>query len=163
MGIHHPQELERFLKVEVDRVKIPGFIKIFNTTKIERSGNALLRISVCAEAKERLKQLDYQLRIGASGFTKFEDVRAGKKVINCSSRQERIAELRKSIAEEKERFAARCKELRDLEKAETESVGSMGVSNLDIAGEKGSEPMEEDKEKFLATSGDEAPEAAGKE
>ena len=78
------------------------------------------------------------------------------------SRQERIAELRRSIAEEKERFAARCKELRDLEKAETESVGSMGVSNLDIDG-KGSEPMDEDEEKLLAISGDEAPKGAGKE
>ena len=105
--------------------------------------------------------MDNQLRIGASGYTKFEDAREGKKLNKSTSRQERIAELRRSIAEEKDRFTARCKELRDLEKAETESVGSMGVSNLDIADVKDPEPMDEDK--LLAISGDEEPKAAEKE
>ena len=126
------KDLERFLKVEVERVKVPGFIKVYNVAPIARSGNALLRISVCAEAEARMKELDYQLRIGASGFTKFEDARASKKVERHKTLQERQEELHRLIEEDKKKIKQRMEELRDLEKAETESVGSMGMSAMEI-------------------------------
>ena len=139
------KDLERFLKAEVDRVKIPGHVSVFNTTPIERSGNTLLRISVCANAMEKLKLLEFQLRIGASGYVKFEDTRASKKLDRSKSRKAKMEELHKKIAEDKKKIQERLKELKDLEKADTESIGSMGVSNLDIDQRDNVEAMEEEE------------------
>ena len=84
---HDRKDLERFLKVETDKVRIPGYIRVYNVTPIERSDNALLKISVCAEAEKKLEELGFQLRIGASGLTKFVDMRAGKMLDNQKSRR----------------------------------------------------------------------------
>ncbi|MEO0804544.1 MAG: hypothetical protein AAFY57_20100, partial [Cyanobacteria bacterium J06642_2] len=124
------QEIERFLKAEVKRMAIPGRLHFFqsHTTK---GGNLLLKIIVDDEAEERLKELDYQLRMGASGLVKFEDDRAGKKV-DQRSRKIRLEQLLTEIQREKEGLKEKMKLLRDLERIETESVGSMGLGSLNV-------------------------------
>ena len=154
------KDLERFLKVESDRVRIPGYIRVYNATPIERSGNALLKISVCAEAEKRLEELDYQLRIGASGLTKFVDMRAGKKLDNQQSRQNRLEELHRLVDEDKKRMVQRLEELRQLEKDETSSVGSMGVSKLTVKDKDKDSEVEamEEEELLKEDDGNEVPE-----
>ena len=152
------KDLERFLKVETDRVRIPGFIRVYNVTPIARSGNALLKISVCAEAEKRLEELDHQLRIGASGLTKFVDMRAGKKLDNQQSRQNRLEELHRLVDEDKKRMVQRLEELRQLEKDETSSVGSMGVSKLTVKDKAGEVEAMEEEELLKEDDGNEVPE-----
>ena len=123
------EELERFIKAEKARLAIPGRLDFNSTLPIAKSGNLLLRIRVDDEAKERLSEVNNQLRIGASGQVKFEDERK-KVVVNQQTRQERIRDLEKRIADEQEKIRQLCIERRDLEKAETESVGSMGMGTL---------------------------------
>ena len=122
-------EIERFLKFEQKRVQLPGRLEFYSAIPIKRSGNTLLRIAVDDDAFSKLKELDFQLRIGASGQVRFEDERAEKKT-NKQTREVKIHELESSIHALKNKLVTLAKEKRDLEKAETESVASLGLSAL---------------------------------
>ncbi len=130
------QEIERFLKAEVNRMAIPGRLQFYQGVPT-KAGNLLLRIIVDDFAEERLKQLDYQLRVGASGLVKFEDERASKKV-DQRSRAIKLERLQAEIEQGREQLKAKCKALRELQRCDTESVGSMGLGNLQMETETGS-------------------------
>ena len=124
-------EIERFLKFEQARVKIPGRIEFYSSIPIRRSGNTLLRIAVDDDAFSRMKELEFQLRIGASGQVRFEDERASKKT-NKQTREVKIHELESSITDLKKKLITLAKEKRELESVETASVGTLGMSELNM-------------------------------
>lgn len=125
------QEIELFLKKAVEQAKIDGRLHFYQTQET-KSNNLLLRILVDDVAEARLKELDYQIRIGASGLVKFSDERKAKKVDHKRSRQVRIEELKIHIGREKEKITKMYEALDDLEKAETESMSSLGLSKLNV-------------------------------
>ena len=135
-------EIERFLKFEQARVKIPGRIEFYSSIPIKRSGNTLLRIAVDDDAFSRMKEVDFQLRIGASGLVRFEDERASKKT-NKQTREVKIHELETSIHDLKNKLVTLAKEKRELEKSETESVASLGLSGLNVGESSKGEPTKE--------------------
>ncbi|MEO0804505.1 MAG: hypothetical protein AAFY57_19890, partial [Cyanobacteria bacterium J06642_2] len=156
-------EIERFLKAEVKRVSIPGRLHYFQAYNT-KGDNQLLKIIVDDEAEERLKELDYQLRMGASGLVKFQDERASKKV-DPRSRKIRLEQLQTEIEREKKGLMQKMKILRDLERVETESVGSMGLGSLNVD-DKDKDSSEKydhllglfDEDKSKGKGGDGAPE-----
>ena len=72
--------LERLLKFEAKRLGVNGRPEYHSSSIIQKSDNLLLRILVDEDAMENLKQVDFEMRIGASGKVKFSDDRASKKV-----------------------------------------------------------------------------------
>ena len=156
-------EIERFLKAEVKRVSIPGRLHYFQAYNT-KGDNQLLKIIVDDEAEERLKELDYQLRMGASGLVKFQDERASKKV-DQRSRKIRLEQLQTEIERESKGLREKMKLLRDLERTETESVGSMGLGSLNVE-DKDKDSSDKydrllelfDEEKGKGKGGDEVPE-----
>ena len=148
-------ELERFLKHEKKRVTIPGRLEFYSLISVKRSGNKLLKIVVDDDTMERMRELDFQLRVGASGLVKFLDEREAKKT-NKQTRANRIHELEKEMTGLKEKLIAIHKEKRELE-ADTESVASLGLSGLVVdnaamdtdEAKEGNKTDEEDVEDLL--------------
>ena len=148
-------EIERFLKFEATRVKIPGRIEFYSLISVERSGNKLLKIVVDDDAMERMRELDFQLRVGASGNVKFQDEREAKKS-NKQTRANRIHDMEKEIGGLKERLVELQKKRRELE-ADNESVASLGLSKLQVESaamdteeaKEGNKSVEEEVEELL--------------
>jgi len=139
-----PREtLERCLKFEKDRRGIPGRLEFYSLVELP-SGNALLRIVVDDDAKEAMKEHGYHLRVGASGSVLFGDHRLRMKV-DEHTRQEKINDLERQIEAGKKQLIALSKDKRELLEAETESVGSLGVSGLEV-----DEVMQGDNEEPIA-------------
>ena len=122
--------IERFLKFEKQRNKIPGRLEFYSAISLPQSENLLLRIIVDDEAKEELERIDSSLRIGASGLVKFLDERADKRV-NAQTRKVKLAKLEAELEEKKKAVRELITQTREL-KAETESVGSVGMSSLTV-------------------------------
>ena len=116
---HSKEVLERLLKFEKERNKIPGRLDYISVTPVARSENVLMRIVVDTDAEARMKELDGCLRLGASGLVKFEDVRAKFKVDN-STRLKKIEALETSIESAKA-------QLHDMVKAKAELEQQMDI------------------------------------
>ena len=145
--------LDKFLAAELRRLRIQGRVEIYQTIPT-RAGNLLLKVVVDEDAKEELKASDFSLRIGASGLVKFQDDRAALKLVNedetnqspsideveakkaQAAEQARIAaqraELEEELQREKSKIAAIMARRRELDAIESASVGSCGISNLDV-------------------------------
>ena len=111
---HSKETLERLLKFECERNKIPGRLSYVSSTPVARSGNVLLRVCVDADAEERLKEIGGTLRIGASGNVKLEDTRA-KYTVDASTRLEKINKLEEEIEAAKASLTQKVKIKRELE------------------------------------------------
>ena len=141
------ETIERFLKFEKQRNGIPGRLEYYSAIPLGQSGNILLRIIVDDEAKEELERIDSSLRIGASGLVKFVDERADKKV-NAQTRKAKLAKVEAELETHKKHLNNLFKEKQELLRAETESVGSAGLSNLTVT-EEVEVNTEEDPEAIL--------------
>ena len=146
--------LERMIQAEKDRVKIPGKLQYHSAHKVASSGNLLLKILVDEDAEPRFKELSYQLRMGASGYVKFEDDRAKRKV-DKRTRANQIETLESELEAEKKKLDERIKYLNQLKNSDNESVASMGLSSLNV-GDKDKEPDDMEVDKLLARDEDEA-------
>ena len=146
--------LERMIQAEKDRVKIPGKLQYHSAHKVASSGNLLLKILVDEDAEPRFKELSYQLRMGASGYVKFEDDRAKRKV-DKRSRAKQIEELEAELEAEKNKLEERIKDLDQLKNSDTASVASMGLSGLNV-GDNDKVPDDMEVDKLLARDEDEA-------
>ena len=139
--------LECMIQAEKDRVKIPGKLQYHSAHKVASSGNLLLKILVDEDAEPRFKELSYQLRIGASGYVKFEDDRAKRKV-DKRTRANQIQTLEAELEAEKKKLEDRIKYLDQLKNSDNESVASMGLSGLNVGDKDKAEDM--DTETLLA-------------
>ena len=146
--------LERKIQAEKVRVKIPGKLQYHSSHKVASSGNLLLKILVDEEAEPRFKELSYQLRIGASGYVKFEDDRAKRKV-DKRTRANQIETLEAELEAEKKKLEERIKYLDQLKNTDNESVASMGLSGLNV-GDNDKVPDDMEVDKLLARDEDEA-------
>ena len=126
------QELERLLKFGQDKYNIHGRMEYYTAIEIPRSGNKLLRIKVDSDAEEGMKELNYELPLGASGKVRFEDESANKK-LTPENKRRKLEELEAKISEEKSKIEELVKQRIELDKAEVESVGSLGLSGLEMA------------------------------
>lgn len=122
--------LQRFLQFEKQRSHIPGRLDFYQAVDTP-AGNKILRIVVDEDTMVRLAELDFELCIGASGRVKFADERANK-TSSTQSRKVKLAMLEKETKELKERLVKMTQERLELQKAETESVGSVGISTMEI-------------------------------
>ena len=123
-------ELECLLKYECHRVKIPGRCEYYSEIPVHRSGNKLLKVKVDDDAMERLRELDFQVRVGASGMVKFQDKREAKQV-NKQTRANRLQECNNELEELRKKLVE-CEARKQGIEADTESVGSGGITGLRI-------------------------------
>ena len=141
------KDLDRFIKAEMLRRKMPGQIEYYSSHKTGNN-NLLLSIKVDEDAEPRLEELDHSLRIGASGLVKFTDNRSDKRV-DQKTRAKRLEELQEEIEQAREELRKKVERAKELNNLETQSVGSMGVSSLEIAevtkAANATEAMEEDE------------------
>ena len=141
--------LERMLKFEAQRVEIHGRIEFYSATPIVKSGNLLLRILVDEDAKWELSKVNDELHIGASGKVKFQDERALRKSAP-EYRRRRLQELEQSIEAHKKLLLDEVKERKELEidlDTAPPSVGSMGMSSLNVGDAGNEEPTTEEGKK----------------
>ena len=111
----HPNEvLGKLLKFEADRMKITGRLQIASSVKVPRSGNLLLRILVDDVAEERLKEISYELRFGAAGKTRFEDLKS-KHSVNSKTRQEKLDRVVQEIEAGKKKISSLCRQRKQIE------------------------------------------------
>ena len=122
--------LERCLKFEIKRTEIPGRLEFYQAVDTT-AGNKILKVLADEDAMLRLAQLDFELCNGTSGRVKFLDERASKKS-NPQSRKLKAVQLDKEIEELKARFREKRRELLELSKADTESVGATAMSSLEL-------------------------------
>ena len=123
--------LDRFIKAEMNLKKVPGDIEVYSLHPTA-SHNLLLSIKVDEDAEPRLKELDYTLRVGASGPVKFADTRSDKKV-DQRTRAQRLELLKQKLEEKREELREHEARIEELNKLETVSeVGSLGVSAMDL-------------------------------
>ena len=131
--------LEEYVKHEARMKNITGRMEIAGEMMCA-SGNKILRLKVDDIAEEGLSRCNYELSIGTSGKVKFTDVRDKSTKGGYAERARRAEELLKKIRDEKAKIAAREVELEEeISKAEEASIGSCGMSSLnveDTAGEK---------------------------
>ena len=142
------------------QVKIPGKLQYHSAHKVASSGNLLLKILVDEDAEPRFKELSYQLRMGASGYVKFEDDRAKRKV-DKRTRAKQIEDLEAELEAEKKKLDERIKYLNQLKNSDNESVASMGLSGLNVGDKDKAEDM--DTETLLAREEGEASPKPGDE
>ena len=146
--------LECMIQAEKTRVNIPGKLQYHSSHKVASSGNLLLKILVDEDAEPRFKELSYQLRMGASGYVKFEEDHAKRKV-DKRSRAKQIEELEAELEAEKNKLEERIKDLDQLKNSDTASVASMGLSGLNV-GDNDKVPDDMEVDKLLARDEDEA-------
>ena len=135
--------LERLIKFEAERVGVIGRLEFYAAHLVQKSGNLLLKLIADDRAMACLKELDFELRIGASGRVKFTDERAEKKTSAAEKKMAKVEELEKSIEEHKKMLKDMLQQRRALE-GDEESVGSIGVSNLSMETDD-KEPGEKEK------------------
>ena len=134
--------LERLLKFEVERVGVRGRLEFYSAHPIQKSGNLLLKIILDDRAMDCLKERDFELRIGASGRVRFSDERADKKTSRADKLKAQKEELVKEYEATKDAMRTMYQKIRALEAEETESIGSLGVSDLTVE----TEEMDTEKE-----------------
>ena len=125
------KDLDRFIKAEMLRRKMPGQIEYYSSHKTGNN-NLLLSIKVDEDAEPGLEELDYSLRIGASGLVKFADNRSDKRV-DQKTRARRLEELQEEIQQAREVLRQKEERAKELNNLEVQSVGSLGVSTLELA------------------------------
>ena len=113
------------------RRKMPGQIAYYSSHKTGNN-NLLLSIKVDEDAEPGLEELDYSLRIGASGLVKFADNRSDKRV-DQKTRAKRLEELQEEIQQAREVLRQKVERAKELNNLEEQSVGSLGVSTLELA------------------------------
>ena len=111
---HSREVLEKLIKFEVDRQKIAGRLEIASSVTVPRSGNLVLRILVDDVAEARMKELRYELRIGASGKVRFEDPKT-KHSVDSNARKMRYDKVVKEIEAGKKKIEALCKQRAQLD------------------------------------------------
>ena len=134
---------DRALKHEVEAKKIPGRLEVFSMDITTPRGR-ILKLRADDIALARLGELDNTIHIGSAGrilFTEVKEVDGVDKVLpkDAGNKQTtaedlaRLEQLNKEIAEAKRFIVEKTKARREIETAETASVGSLGMSEVNIS------------------------------
>ena len=146
--------LEEYVKYEARTRNIIGRIEVAGEMPCS-SGNKILRLKVDDIAEEGLRRCNYELYIGTSGKVKFSDVRDKSTSGGNFERKQRTEELLQKIKEDKAKIAAREAEIAEISKAEEASIGSCGMSNLQVEDTEG-EKMEAENTEAANEDGSES-------